>query len=276
MPNQNLVYKANAPIKQDGVYYYPLTTYDQIIMPDGNKWTGYMQLKNLLDNSNFANPVNQRGETSYTSGYTIDRWRTWEEGQVTVNEDSITTTVELGQYVPDLDANKTYTFIYSDGTSVYTRYAVYDAGMALHWCPLPAGTWKWAALYEGDFIDKPIPPYTPKSYMDELLACYRYFVRITNLGEISFQGYAFNETTARFTIPLPVPMRSNNPKVSIYWRTAMRIFPGDITPSSLASSARCTNHIATYIVYSTDLTPSTPLILKPNAIIEFSANPEES
>ena len=32
---------------------------------------------NLLDNSWFVNPVNQRGQTSYTSGneYTIDRWR---------------------------------------------------------------------------------------------------------------------------------------------------------------------------------------------------------
>lgn len=30
---------------------------------------------NLLDNSDFSNPVNQRGAASYsTSGYTIDRW----------------------------------------------------------------------------------------------------------------------------------------------------------------------------------------------------------
>ena len=29
---------------------------------------------NLLDNWYFGNPVNQRGQTSYTGGYTIDRW----------------------------------------------------------------------------------------------------------------------------------------------------------------------------------------------------------
>ena len=33
--------------------------------------------RNLLDNSDFTNPVNKRGQTSYTgNGYTIDRWRT--------------------------------------------------------------------------------------------------------------------------------------------------------------------------------------------------------
>lgn len=30
---------------------------------------------NLLDNWYFGNPVNQRGKTEYTSGYTIDRWK---------------------------------------------------------------------------------------------------------------------------------------------------------------------------------------------------------
>ena len=135
------VYKAKKPFKQDGKYYYPITTHDQIIMPDGNRWDGqhlssdvrddavevgsikvnadllggklpeyyknattlggvaaedyalktdtapnsaklggkapeyYLQPRNLLDNSDFTNPVNQRGQTSYsTGGYTIDRW----------------------------------------------------------------------------------------------------------------------------------------------------------------------------------------------------------
>ena len=36
----------------------------------------YLQPRNLLDNSDFTNPVNQRGKTSYAEvGYTIDRWR---------------------------------------------------------------------------------------------------------------------------------------------------------------------------------------------------------
>jgi len=36
---------------------------------------------NLLDNWYFADPINQRGQTEYsTSGYTIDRWRLWDDG----------------------------------------------------------------------------------------------------------------------------------------------------------------------------------------------------
>ena len=34
------VYKLNSPIKQDNILYYPLTTYDQIIMPSGGRWDG--------------------------------------------------------------------------------------------------------------------------------------------------------------------------------------------------------------------------------------------
>lgn len=34
------VYKAKKPFKQDGKHYYPITTYDQIIMSDGNRWNG--------------------------------------------------------------------------------------------------------------------------------------------------------------------------------------------------------------------------------------------
>lgn len=41
---------------------------------------------NLLDNWYFVRAVNQRGQTSYTAGYTIDRWRTYtESASVTVS-----------------------------------------------------------------------------------------------------------------------------------------------------------------------------------------------
>lgn len=47
--------------------------------------------KNLLINSNFTNPVNQRGKVSYTSGYTIDMWHHEKtNGILTVNGGYIT------------------------------------------------------------------------------------------------------------------------------------------------------------------------------------------
>lgn len=42
--------------------------------------------RNLLDNSNFRNPVNQRGQTSYSSGgYTVDRWGMYATTTMTVS-----------------------------------------------------------------------------------------------------------------------------------------------------------------------------------------------
>lgn len=53
---------------------------------------------NLLDNWYFANPVNQRGQTSYSTewSYTIDRWKIETESSLTVNNGSISLT---GGYV---------------------------------------------------------------------------------------------------------------------------------------------------------------------------------
>ena len=79
----------------------------------------YIQPRNLLDNSDFTNPINQRGQTSYSDiNYTIDRWRIWEHGEVTVNNGYLSHSVALYQYMPNLDKNKTYTLAFKayDGT----------------------------------------------------------------------------------------------------------------------------------------------------------------
>lgn len=50
--------------------------------------------RNLLDNGYFADPINQRGQTSYTAaGYTIDRWRMVyleDDYGLTVNDEFVT------------------------------------------------------------------------------------------------------------------------------------------------------------------------------------------
>lgn len=43
----------------------------------------YRTTPNLLDNWYFGNPVNQRGQTEYTSNYTIDRW--WLQADTSLN-----------------------------------------------------------------------------------------------------------------------------------------------------------------------------------------------
>lgn len=91
--------KPQSTLVQGGAGIYPLTTADQVILADGSRLEKdgrisadsaansaklggkapeyYIQPRNLLDNSNFRNPVNQRGIAyggTPNSGYTIDRW----------------------------------------------------------------------------------------------------------------------------------------------------------------------------------------------------------
>ena len=62
--------------------------------PNSNKLGGkapeyYIQPRNLLDNSDFTNPVNQRGATSYTTAhsYGIDRWEVGDTGNMWLTHD---------------------------------------------------------------------------------------------------------------------------------------------------------------------------------------------
>ena len=45
--------------------------------------------ENLLDNGDFANPVNQNGKEEYTTGITIDRWGITPDQRLTVADDGI-------------------------------------------------------------------------------------------------------------------------------------------------------------------------------------------
>lgn len=56
---------------------------------------------NILDNSDFIHPVNQRGKTDYTAnGYTIDRWRDTSNATTMVTEEGL----ELRNNSTDSDA----------------------------------------------------------------------------------------------------------------------------------------------------------------------------
>ena len=78
---------------------------------------------NLLDNWYFANPVNQRGQTSWTNPsnkqYAIDRWEITPSSVVALPDDGITTTAEIQQGLEKtrLEFGRTYTFsvLSSDG-----------------------------------------------------------------------------------------------------------------------------------------------------------------
>lgn len=182
---------------------------------------GKLGARNLLDNSDFRNPINQRGQTSYTGNtYTIDRWNLWspngklaaavEDGCVRFwNGD--TEGASFGQKFPTgtFDSEKSYTFAYmtTDGIVRIRNNPIerYEWGEAVNIGLNPNETklMVWAALYEGEYTAETLPPYVPKGYSAELLECQRYYVQFpqyfTMAGYRSTSNYGF--------IFLPTEMR---------------------------------------------------------------------
>ena len=164
--------------------------------PDSAKLGGkapeyYTNPRNLLDNSDFRNPVNQRGKTSYTAnGYTIDRWELWNGAVYVTDLGYISTTGQLYQKI-DIPTDKTYTFAIKtgDGIAVAAGIPEIGASMTLGNATIALTTINgyvevviqpasedaagavWAALYEGSYTAETLPPYVPKGKHVEMLNC---------------------------------------------------------------------------------------------------------
>ena len=198
---------------------------DNSLMLGGKEPKYYIQPRNLLDNSDFRNPVNQRGANSYTgAGYTIDRWYAIiAENNVTVNNgDSVTINGFIRQKVTVPDGRYTIATKTTDG-AVHIRqvelsgnavthiagdeslYAVYEGDY--YAIGINSGNYLWAALYEGEYTADNLPPYVPKGYGAELMECMRYFQRITGYDySILANGFWWTTTSFRTHMPLTCPM----------------------------------------------------------------------
>lgn len=148
--------------------------------------------RNLLINSDFRNPVNQRGQTSYNSdGYCYDRWVIWHERGCNVSYDSAKKCVRISstghttiyQRFPKgvLDQNKKYTQAYGladGGIVISTRndYSPenYDTAEGIMLSPGQTLEIVWVALYEGEYTIETLPKYQPNGYENELLVCRQY------------------------------------------------------------------------------------------------------
>lgn len=190
-----------------------------------------MNPPNLLDNSWFVNPINQRGQTSYTGvGHSIDRWLLWTNGYTMdvvgggikksdiiaqkVSAERIKTgsayTIALGMadgtvycYSGTADnTGSTYIgkwesirFYYTSGMWYFTIYTEITGVIA------------WAALYEGAYTADTLPAYQYKGYAAELAECMRYYYRIKSYWKWLSAGICTNATTAIIPVHLPVAMR---------------------------------------------------------------------
>ena len=194
--------------------------------------------RNLLDNSDFRNPVNQRGVSSGALtdwNYFIDRWRcvcdcTYEltDGGIRITGGAIVQSLAKGAR----DNGKTYTFAacLSTGTIRILTYTLPET-VASEWVDfsikeysdvrLEAGgdssnynvvirkmsdcTIQWAALYAGEYTAATLPDYQPKGYAAELAECYRYYKNLQGslLTVMPYSGGG----SALCAIPVPIEMR---------------------------------------------------------------------
>lgn len=178
---------------------------------------------NLLDNSDFRNPVNQRGKSSYTGSYSIDRWYASGSGSASLSSVGITVSnVSFRQFVILPAGTYTlafkvsngtllhYNFTY-DGTSTITKIGganemagayinLYNNANGVVACQFVLGadysyTLVWAALYEGSYDASTLPAYQPKGYAAELAECQLYYrrgVQAVTIGKLYTAGGIFS------------------------------------------------------------------------------------
>lgn len=181
----------------------------------------YSDARNLLDNSDFRNPVNQRGNTRYadTAQYTIDRWRTTNKIGVVVEKGYIRVSCASDAsarngFTQDLPSEKTptpgeaVTVAYEDmngnvyvasGTMPESGYlnlfSNTEVGVRLYGADGPARlafmvpvgeqiSIRWIALYEGEYTKETLPKYRPKDFSAELIECMRYY-QIRSTGDVA-------------------------------------------------------------------------------------------
>lgn len=174
-----------------GLGTYPTGEKRLALAGDWGLWLGEHRVgaaaRNLLDNSDFTNAVNQR-ESSSSAGswnYIADRWLCKGAGfALSSSGVTIPAAGHLAQRVPVgiIGASKlTAVYQKTDGSianatiskanNSYYEYHIYNDSSA-------AIKVRWAALYEGEYTAENLPPYIPKGYGAELTECLRYFERV--------------------------------------------------------------------------------------------------
>ena len=234
---------------------------------DSNKLGGkapeyYIQPRNLLDNSDFTNPVNQRGVGNGTVNAWkcfIDRWQPADNAlNVSLNNNGIYLNASSNAWLCQqvqlsaADAGKTYTLAFglADGT-IISASGTYPGGS--NWMefikkttdkyeiragqienykirceilPKTAITVSWTALYEGIYTEETLPPYIPKGYGVELGECMRYYYRNWDGSIAPANAKVITAVSSKHieSMAYPVPMRIT-PTITLYNPFTKTVFP---------------------------------------------------
>lgn len=117
-----------------------------------------------------------------------------------------------------IDDAKTYTAAVCDSegnvyvwtgkptTAVGSPVCIYYNGNSLLFRIVGTKTWRWAALYEGEYTLETLPPYVPKGFAAELMECQRYAVLLG--GVYRYHSTQITASVIDFSINLPIQMRA--------------------------------------------------------------------
>lgn len=252
---------------------------------------------NILDNSNFANPITQAGMNGMhgSTKYVCDRWISW-DANATFGSGYITPGSPIDQHLSKtvIDINKTYTaaICLSDGT-IKTDYGTFSNGFGSYalgiYCMKQTDSSgyvtvrlntgnniRWAALYEGSYTAETLPAYQPKGYAAELAECQRYYWQYQQNNNMAVgNGYMNTTDTANITFEFPTKMRVA-PTISIEDISTLRVMCVDglkgVTAYSVVKSTY--NQIMVGFTLNSASTAFTPCTLRSNSgvKIEFSAD----
>ena len=198
---------------------------------------------NILDNSDFRNPVNQRSVTDWNYiGYGIDRWFTngvsanisvtgnglqgsanflvQRFEKIKLNDTSkVTAAVQVNGAIYSGVINISNLTAGSDiivitgipGLSRVTLYYENNDICQFYFADLDNVKIEWAALYIGEYSTETLPEYHPKEYSTELAECQRYYRDIYLRGAV---GFILDADKATFNLGF-VKMRLAVPTVQV-------------------------------------------------------------
>lgn len=254
----------------------PQNIVDEAVSDSLAQMKNYIPNPNLLDNSDFTNPVNQRQITSTSNPangiiYTIDRWILWsdENGVATISvlSDCISISVPAGvkasfsQRIKKgiIDENSVLVFYLKDGTeidgSVDFSQTNYDIAQVLFDNSTESEGKSWdlvhAKLENGVFQT----PWQPKAYSEELLECQRYYYRLGSGWQPVSKIVGWGSVV---TIDVPIGMRAT-PTMIIGGENGLRIY----TPTGWVPATF--NYFANFVVDKARI----------NVVIEPSQNIDE-
>lgn len=252
--------------------------------------------RNLLDNSDFRNPVNQRGQSSYSlsawGGYCIDRWAAYAGGAtVTIGSDGLTLSDSIYQPITSdvvsMYNGKVLTLavkiagtIYCCSGEVnqigawnspahvdtpygYIRFETERDNMmfvVIDNCTTPSAV-EWAALYEGEYTAETLPEYKPKGYMVEALNCGA--LHVTTTATLN-EGQWSNSAPFEQSIVIPGIIESDVPHITPVYSTTNTTAIAQKEAWAYVSNAIAENGVIRFICFEDKPTTTIPIQIEVN------------